>query len=427
MKKVIGWGVGTSVAALLIGGLVAAEFDEMRLVPLDHPAIEYNSGPVNDGIAALQRQLDSGKLRLDYNPDHGYLESVLAALKVPVSSQVLVFSKTSFQAVKIAPTQPRAIYHGPSISVGFVRGGDVLEFAAVDPKQGVIFYSLDQEQSPRPRFERRGECTQCHWGNSTLGVPGLVVRSVPVERSGAQILSAKAFITDHRSPLDQRWSGWYVTGNTGDQVHMGNRWLERDGVTGPELSAGTNITDLRRFFDTGLYLTPHSDVVSLMVLEHESRMTNLLIRLGWETRIALREGTPLKQIDPFVEETLRYLLFVDETPLKSPVKGVSKFTEEFASQGPRDSRGRSLRQFDLTHRMFRYPCSFLIDSPVFAGLPTQAKDRLYERLWEVLSGEDQSAPFARLTAADREAVLQILLETQPGLPEYWRTPAQPRG
>jgi hypothetical protein len=420
------WGIGVPVAALLIGGL-AAQVDELRLLPLDDPAIEYNTAPVSDGIAALQRQIDSGAVRLGYSPDHGYLEAVLAALKVPASSQVLVFSKTSFQAVRIGPPQPRAIYHAPSVSVGYVRGGDLLEFAAVDPRQGIIFYTLDQEKTARPVFARRGECIQCHWGAATLGVPGLVVRSVPVERSGAQILSAKSFITDHRSPLDQRWGGWFVSGNPGTVRHMGNHWMEPGGEAGPELAVGTPANGQRRIFDAGAYLTPHSDVVSLMVLEHLTRMTNLLTRLGWETRMALRAGAPLDCIDPLVEETLKYMLFVDEAALQAPVKGDSKFTEEFAAGGEHDRSGRGLRQFDLTHRMFRYPCSFMIDTPIFAGLPVQAKDRLYARLWQVLSGRDESPAFSRLSREDKGAVLEILRETHPGLPESWRVPRTPRG
>ncbi len=420
--------IGAPAAALLVGGLViAAQVDEFRLLPLDDPAIAYNTAPVNDLVAALQRQIDSGSVRFAYDPDRGYLKAVLGALEVPASSQVLVFSKTSFQATKIGPPQPRAIYHAPSISVGYVRGGDVLEFAAVDPRQGVVFYTLDQEKTARPKFERRGECIQCHWGNSTLGVPGLLVRSVPVERSGAQILTGKAYITDHRSPIDQRWSGWYVSGTTGKQYHMGNRWLERGAASGPELSEGSNITDLSRFFDTGAYLTPHSDVVSLMVLEHETRMTNLLVRLAWETRLAMAAGTPLERLDPLVEETLKYMLFVDETPLQSPVKGVSDFTREFAASGPHDSHGRGLRQFDLTHRMFRFPCSYLIDSRLFADLPQPAKEKLYRRLWEVLSGEDQGPAFRRLSSADRESILQILLETHRDLPDSWRVVRTTRG
>jgi hypothetical protein len=426
MNRLRLWGIGVPAAALLIG-TVAAQVDDLKLLPLDDPAIEYNTGLVNDSVAALERRIASGSLRLTYGPEHGYLEAVLAALKVPVSSQVLVFSKTSFQASKIGPPQPRAIYHAPSVSVGYVQGGDVLEFAAVDPRQGVIFYSLDQEQAARPAFTRRGECIQCHWGAATLGVPGLVVRSVPVERSGVQILTAKSYITDHRSPLEQRWGGWYVSGSLGSQRHMGNRWVERNGDPGPELSVASIDHSLRRVFDAGMYLTPHSDVVSLMVLEHQTRITNLLTRLGWETRIALTAGTPLDRIDPLVEETVKYMLFTDEAKLTAPVQGDSKFAEEFAASGPRDRRGRSLRQFDLTSRIFRYPCSFMIDEPVFAGLPAQAKSRLYRRLWQVLSGEDESPAFARLTREGRESVLQILLDTHPDLPEFWRVPRTPRG
>ena len=102
------------------------------------------------------------------------------------------------------------------------------------------------------------------------------------------------------------------------------------------------------------------------------------------------------------------------------MKGSASFAREFQEQGPRDHAGRSLRELDLTGRMFRYPCSFLIYSAAFDALPAVVRDRFYRRLWEVLTGVDQTPAYARLTAADRKAVYEILLDTKRDLPEYWR-------
>jgi hypothetical protein len=273
------------LAFLAITLALFAGIDESLILPSGDPKIEYASGPLTDRATSLDAKLRSGAAELAYQPDFGYLVSLLRALDVPVASQVLVFSKTSFQAPRISPRTPRALYHSADVSVGFVHGGDVLEIAAVDPRQGVVFYTLDQEESARPRLVRRDECMQCHLGTSTLGVPGLVVRSVHADRNGTALLAAKAYVTDHRSPLDQRWGGWYVTGLSGTQHHMGNQTVGDPAHPAYDPEAGTNLRTLDGLIDTGAYLAPDSDIVSLMLLEHQTRFTNLVTRLGWESRL----------------------------------------------------------------------------------------------------------------------------------------------
>jgi hypothetical protein len=402
--------------------LAVAAIDELAILPMDDPAIQYTTGPVHDRVSALQQRLAKGEIKLSHDQEFGYLPSLLKALDVPQSSQVLVFSKTSFQAPKIAPRTPRALYHTDDVMVGYVRGGDVLELAAVDPRQGVVFYTLDQWEGTRQAIVRRGECFQCHVGAATLGVPGLVVRSVHAERTGYALLDAPAFVTDHRSPLKQRWGGWYVTGTHGNQLHMGNQTVESRDNPELDLSLGANVTDLTHYFDKYAYLQPTSDIVSLMMLEHKTRMTNLITRLGWETRLGLDEA----RLASTAEELVRYMLFADETPLTAPIKGSPAYAAEFTAQGPKDRRGRSLRDLDMTTRMFRYPCSFLIYSAQFDGLPQPAKDRVYRRLYSVLSGEDRSAAYARLSQPDRQAILEILRDTRKDLAAYWLAGAPQR-
>jgi hypothetical protein len=297
---------------------------------------------------------------------------------------------------------------------------------------------MDQDAGPKPRIDRRDECLQCHAAGGTLGVPGLVVRSVFVERSGMPLFHAGGFVTDHRSPLKQRWGGWYVTGTHGAARHMGNVFAEdRDHPDDLDREAGANVTDLKGRIDTGMYLSPGSDIVALMVLEHQTRMTNLLTRGGWETRMAIAEqqainkavGDPpdrlsdsaKRRIDNAAEAILKYMLFTDEALLDAPVKGASSFAAEFAARGPKDKTGRSLRDLDLTKRMFKYPCSYLIYSPQFDALPAPLQDRVYRRLFEIVSGADQTPAYARLTAADRRAILEIVRATKQGLPDYWKS------
>jgi hypothetical protein len=420
-------------AAVAIAGLSGS-----YMLPVDDDAIRYTKGPVNDVVARLQQRIDQGLVALRFEDEFGYLRSILKELSVPPPSQVLVFSKTSFQAPRIGPRLPRALYFNDNVTVGFVRTGEVLEFAALDPKQGIVFYTLDQERSAHPRFERRDICLQCHQSSATLGIPGLMVRSLTPDRTGMPVMSAGGFITDHRSALKDRWGGWYVTGTTGEQAHMGNAVLPDATAEDDKLpiSEGTrNLTDLKHLIDTGAYLTPHSDIVALMTLEHQTRMDNLMIRVGWEARLAMHENTAINRaprepesqvresaahrIDTAVEELLEYMLFRDEANLAEPVKGTSGFAEEFEKLGLRDSQGRSLRDFDMKTRMFRYPCSYMIYSDAFDGMPDAVKDRLYLRLGQVLTGKDSSPRFAYLAPSDRKAILEILLATKKNLPSGW--------
>jgi hypothetical protein len=392
------------------------------------------SAPVHDHVTVLQNQIDSGEVKLKYVPDLGYLPSLLEALKVPVSSQVMVFSKTSFQAPLISPRTPRALYFNDTTTVGFVKGGDVLELADVDPQLGVVFYTLDQEETAKPRIARRAECIQCHHSDATLGVPGLMVRSVYPERTGMPVFKAGGFITDHRSPLKERWGGWYVTGTSGTQLHLGNSISDAEGNM--DSKPGTNVTDLNSRFNTLFYLSPHSDIVALMTLEHQTHMVDLIARASYITRMALLEQTAMnkalgepadqlsdstkRRINSIAEEVVKYAMFAEEAPLEGEIKGTSGFAAEFSRIGPRDHKGRSLRDFDLKRRMFRYPCSYEIYSQAFEELPDMVKKQIYRRIWEVLTGKDASKTFQTLSPGDRKAILEILLDTKSNLPDYWK-------
>lgn len=432
--------VSHKVVAVLAAVTAVCAFADLNgsyILPQDHTAIAYSTAQVTDRVAALQAQLRASKTGAKFDDRHGYLEWLLKSLNVPAASQVLVYSKTSFQATRISPRTARALYFNDDVYVGWVPGGDVLEIAAMDPKQGVIFYTMDQDPGSKPRIDRRDECLHCHAAGGTLGVPGLMVRSVFVERSGMPLFNAGGFITDHRSPFSQRWGGWYVTGTHGAARHMGNGFVEdRDFPDRLDREKGANVTDLRDRLDIGSYLAPTSDIVALMVLEHQTRMTNLITRVGWEARLAMSDQAAInkamgepedrlsdsarRRIDNAAEELVRYSLFVDEAPLDAPLRGSAAFAEAFQSRGVRDGEGRSLRDMDMTRRMFRYPCSYMIYSEAFDSLPKPVLERAYRRLFDILTGADRSAVYARLTAGDRKAVLGILKETKKGLPGYWR-------
>jgi hypothetical protein len=393
---------------------------------LDTDVIRYLTTPPNDPITRLQRRLDRGETKLSFQKPHGYLLSVLQQLNVPLSSQGLVFSKTSSQLELIGPATPRAIYFNDDVYIGWVQGGNHVEVAATDPSQGTMFYTLDQHETTQPKFVRREECLQCHASPKTIGVPGLLLRSVFPAADGTPQFQLGAFDTDQSSPLKERWGGWYVTGTHGTQRHMGNVWLEdrqHPGRLDPK--SGANVTSLNGRFDVSAYASPHSDLVALMILAHQTHLHDLISRVNWETRLALHEqGSSAdairRRISNAVEILLRDMLFTDEARLEAPVRGTSSFATEFAALGPKDKSGRSLRDLDLNRRMFRYPCSFLIYSEAFDALPKPALDNFYRRLWEVLTGEDKDPVFATLSRSDREAILSILRQTKADLPSYWR-------
>jgi hypothetical protein len=411
------------LSLLLVTALsVAAGIEETTYVPYDHPAIQYVEKPPNDAISRLQKQIDSGAVKLEYTPGFGYLPSLLKNLGIPIDSQMLVFSKTSFQSVKISPRAPRALYFNDEVAVGSVQDGDVLEFVALDPQQGDNFYTLGVEKTDHPEFARRDVCLQCHQGLSTLGVPGILVSSVYPGADGMPAFRGQAMITDHRSPFDQRWGGWYVTGTHGSMTHMGNA-VGHDPAR-PQLldTQGTqNLTSLDKKFDASKYLLPSSDIVALMTLEHQTRMTNLMTRIGWDTRIAQHDGKlEDARLNGEVDEMVAYMLFADERQLREPIAGVSTFTKTFPERGPSDQQGRSLRDFDLKTRMFRYPLSYMIFSAAFDGMPDVVRARVYQRLYDVLTGKDQTEKYARLTPDDRRAILEIVRDTKPNLPPYWK-------
>ena len=411
--------VGALVAAATV--VVVAQRRDVFVTSRDDAAIRYSTADTSDPVTALNRRLEDGSATLTFDDATGYLRSVLKALNVPTESQMLVFSQTSFQAPLINMHNPRAVYFTDTAAVGWVRGGAVLEVATQDPKQGVLFYSIDQKPSQVPRLKRNDECLACHLSWETLGVPGLLVQSVyplPDELS-----YANGFTTVHGSPLEQRWGGWFVTGDAGGAKHMGNiPVMPADKGKSKIANPVKALASVEGQFDLKGYPTPYSDVVPQLVIAHQANMTNLITRTGWEARLA--DSRPTADAAARVSEAARdlvdYMLFVDEAPLVGPVKGGAGYEGIFTAAAPRDMKGRSLRELDLRRRLFRYPCSYMIYTPAFDGLPSRAKDAVYARLWEVLSGREKAPRYRGLTLADRQAIVEILRETKPGLPTIFQ-------
>jgi hypothetical protein len=398
----------------VMAGAPAGQLTERPLPgALTHPEIGYYAKPAHDVVSALNRSVENGSVQLDFDEATGYLRPVLSALHVSVASQMLVMSKTGIQALYTSPANPRAIFFNDAVTVGYIRGAPLLELAVQDPEQGVLFYTIEQKPQQRPIVERRPACLSCHQNYSTLHVPGLLARSVFMAPDGLPLAQFGSYDADDRTPFRRRWGGWYVTGS--GPAHIGNA-VVMDTVKREAIVSDRTLHRIApdALFDGRRYLSTQSDIAALMVFQHQAHMINLITRAGWEARM---HAGPLSDT---VNELVDYLLFVEEEPLTAAVDGRSPFAEQFSAQGPFDSRGRSLRQLDLEHRLLRYPCSFLIYSAAFRALPDEVRGAIYGRVWDVLAGRDPAAKYARLTAPDRRAVMEILKDTLPDLPPALR-------
>ena len=415
------------IAAGLMVAFGAAYAGFESYVSIDHPAIQYYKAPVDDPVYRLGKKIESGEVKLQFAGNGlSWLPSLLKALDINPDSQMLVFSKTSFQAPRIGPRVPRALFFNDTVAVGSVQNGEVFELISQDPNLGTNFYTLDLSNTAKPVFDRRDVCLQCHMGPGTTGVPGILISTVFPSTDGTPAFKEGLVVTDARTPISERWGGWYVTGTAGTQQHRGNAIAPdptRAGLL--DMRNSLNLTSLEKRFDSSRYMAKGSDIVALMTYEHQTHMTNLITRIGWDVRIARHDGkldlpATRTTLDAEIEQLVAYMLFANEARIREPIEGTSTFTTTFSQRGPRDSKGRSLRDFELKTRVFRYPLSYLIYDEPFDALPQYALDRIYRRLYEVLSGKDQAAEYARLTGEDRKAILEILRDTKKSLPDYFR-------
>jgi hypothetical protein len=378
----------------------------LMLLPLAVAAIaavsRADEAPTN-AVEALEAKLDKGEIKLTYAPDgHGYLKSVLAALKVSPQSQVLPFTKSSFQFDRISPGAPRAVYFNDDVAVGSVHPGGLIEILANDRRGGIVFYTLDNNAPGAPHLQAESDrCAVCH-GMVNGVTPGWIVANIITVADGTpQIMNPEHpfDFTDQTRPFEDRWGGWYVSGMSQNMHHLGN-------VTAPDPDrpfdlppeGGHTLANLSGHFDPADTLKPGSDIVALMTLEHQTGFINRLFALN------------MRYSDAALDDLVAYMTFADEMPLPGPVSGDSGFTADFAGRGPRDPGGRSLRSFDLKTRLFRYPLSYMIYSSAFEALKPEIRGRLYRRLYDALKSK----------GADGIDAIAVLAATKPGLPDYWK-------
>jgi hypothetical protein len=424
----LGFLARTIACVLWFAGWVntARSEDEFENAP-----ISYYESESHDPVAKLLQQIKSGEKVLVADSKGDYLPSVLQALDIPVSSQCLVFSKTSLQLSRIGPSTPRAIYFNDSVYLGVVQGSDVMELTAIDSQLGCVFYTLEREGEKFQILRDRGQCLSCHATSRTERVPGVLVRSIYSDKSGRPRSGSTSYVTDYRSPFQQRWGGWYVTGTHGKMTHLGNAFaLDRQDPQKVDTEFSLNLEKLPENVQGDFYLQESSDIVALMVLEHQTRLHNLITRANYETRQAIyldqamnealdrdktfRTESTGRRIASVGEALVAGLLFADEFALESEVKGTSAFPQEFSQRGPIDSQGRSLYQLDLKKRLMRYPCSYLILSSHFDGLPDAVMTYIQNRMHGILTANGELPKGVRIEPDERKIIREMLDELKPG-------------
>ncbi len=187
-----------------------------------------------------------------------------------------------------------------------------------------------------------------------------------------------------------------------------------------------DVDDLRQLLDVRPYPTDKSDVVALLVLEHQQHVQNLIARANFKARKLLAsndagadtswEALPAKvqgRVGKLAESLVEAMLLTGEAPLAGPTRGTSGFDAWFQRQGPRDVRGRSLRDLDLTSRLFRHRLSYMVYSEAFAGLPASVRERVYARFAGILSAKDAEEPYTQLGRSERATIAEILGDTSP--------------
>ncbi len=374
---------------------------------------------------------------------HDLLVALLKKLDIPIESQILVYSKTSAQNPHIAPQTPRAIYFSDNVYLGWVQDGEI-EVASFDPKLGLVFHLVGlttHKQGEPPVLNRDQTCLNCHAGSSNHDLPGVMARSVHVATTGMPIFEAGSFHVRHSTPIEERWGGWYVTGHVEGREHMGNSVAEEsaDGssIEVRRLAEG-NLKTLDGVFPTKPYLNGgQSDVLALMVLEHQVAVHNMLVEANLTTRETLKRQAEMRKafgegndvplsdsnakiLDRLATRVLNEMLFVDEVALPGGIEGGEAFQDAFAKKAIKSKKGKSLRDFRLYERMMKYRCSYLIYSEAFQQLPTEIRTRILDQLHGILTEPDKWAQFSHLSSSERKNILEIVSETVPDLPPSWK-------
>lgn len=354
---------------------------------------KYWENEPDDRLVRVMAEVKAGRVSLDSSGEKPFLSSLLRALEIPESSQLLVFSATSLQSERINPRNPRALYFNADTYVGFVPSGRV-EVASFDPKLGMVFYIFDRPSSlAAPNFSRSNRCMNCHADAQSRYRPGLVLNSVAVWRDGSTQETYRYEEIGHHVPLSERFGGWHLTGmHRLSKTHanlVGQ--LTASGFQGEDTPPG-KLSDLSR------YLRPSSDILPHLVLEHQAGFTNRVI----DGIYLARENASDESLEKFSVDLAQYILFRGEAKLpEAGIQGDPDFIRDFQA-GEEQAKLAVLRRFELKKRLFASRVSYMLDSSVWRALPEAIRGRVLSHLRAAAEGSPNFA------TEDRTALREVL-------------------
>jgi hypothetical protein len=361
----------------------------------------YWEKPQQDRFSKMIAQVAAGKAALDLSNNTAFLLSLLKALEIPVSSQLLVFSGSSLQKRLINSRNPRALYFNEDTFVGFVPGGRI-EIASLDPELGLIFSIFDPLRggAALPTVTRPEGCLNCHAEAHSYRLPGVSIESLAVDRDGSSLETYRRGEIGHMVPLADRFGGWHLTGGHG----LASTRANFIGSLSPAGMARTE-NPVGKFADVSNYPVATSDILPHLIHEHLSGFLNRLIQLRYlerRMRMAAQTSEPDRAaMQRLVDEFADYLLFKDEAALPSGgVTGEPTYQAAFLER----YAGSGLGQFDLKSRIFRLRCSYLLGTEIWKSNSPGLQKAISSQLGKKLAPETAS----HLTKQEKAEIRNVL-------------------
>lgn len=435
--KLMRMGFARSTCISLLGLLTTAlALPAQEHEDFEDPPINYSATLPKDIAAKINAAFADKADEIRSWPARKRLRWLLEQCNAPVESQLMVFSKTSLQRDIISPSNPRVLYFSDEAYIGWVPGGSI-ELTVFDPTLGATFYTLDaQATESKELLHRSNECLSCH--KSYEHTPSLRDRSIYPDALGEPLSGSSTSNIEASTPLQERWGGWYVTGIPGDFFHRGNTMGKSAGdFEGTDALHSKCLATLPEQVDPQRYLKATSDIIPLIVHDHQVYVHNVLAHANLTSRLALYRwpamrdllglpeqappaGSCLVVFNNQAEKIIEALLCKGEPdwPTRG-IQGNGEFEKAYAKERRPDTQGRALRDLDLKTRLFRYRCSPLIYSQSFATLPPLLREIVLQRLAAGLQAAEPTDEFKHLPADERKAIYEIIKATLPDLPKEW--------
>ncbi|HEX2749278.1 MAG TPA: hypothetical protein VHM91_14820 [Verrucomicrobiales bacterium] len=398
---------------------LAVRADPQRFEKAPH---DYWKRPLSDPFTVWLGKVSKGEAQMPAGDEITVMRGLLKEFSVPVSSQMIVYSATSRQAI-ISPYRPRALYFTDELYIGYVPGGRI-EVASIDPQAGPVFHIFDFPRSERAtvRADRSTRCMECHAGFDNHEIPKLVIDSVIVNRQGGALETWRTEKSGHDVPLSERFGGWHLTGAASLGVNHGNTLgqMNQGKLTVLDNPPG-------RLFSLDRYPLPTSDILPQLMHDHQAGFINLLTEAIYKVReLTTPEHGALtpadeKELDRHAADITAYMLFQKEAKLPpSGITGDPGFIRDFRENRKAIAGDHSLKEFDLKTRLMRYRCTYMIYTNYWANLPALVKDRCWQRLKVLLGPDGTSGTAPWLPSVERAAIRKILGGTLEESPKEWK-------